>query len=355
MEKIRPSRSQVSVCFVMVLMIVMFMTTGANSTEPTPEEFYKGKTITFIVPYPPGGSFDLTGRVIGPYLQKHTGAAAVVIKNVTGGGGVTGTNHNYTSKPDGLRIGCFPVGVVTAQMFGAPGIKYDMRKFSYVGGAMEMPLVVSVSTTGRFKSLNDLRVGKGVKFGQDNVAGHWSMGAFTTIELLKLDAKVITGFRGGAPIKMALDKGEVDVASTGLAMASVYMQQGAVKPLILLGIKERFPSLPDVPTLREVVATSKLTPEDKQLLDIWDNLPSIFIVAAPPGIPKDRLAFLQNAFKKTIAEPVVIKDFEKMMRSSVIISRTPNELKERYSALLERKAELSALYKEIFKRYTPSL
>jgi tripartite-type tricarboxylate transporter receptor subunit TctC len=354
MEK-RSGRLLVYVCLVMAMLGTAFITANAQPAGPTPVEFYRGKNIEYIVPFPPGGSQDLTARALGPYLQKHTGATAVVIKNVTGGGGIAGVNHNYAAKADGLHIGSFPIGVVTSQLFEDPAIKYDVTKMSIVGGLMEMPLVVCVSTTGRFQSLKDLKAGKGVKFGQDNVSGHWSMGAYTAIDLMGLDAKLITGFRGAAPIKLALDRGEVDATSWEWAAAGLYMAQGTIKPLVVLGVKDRYPLLPDVPTLREVVGTTKIKPQQELLLNLWDKLPAIAIISGPPGIPKERLEFLQEAFKKTIAEPEVIKDLEKMARSRTIISRSARELKERFSALLEREAEIKVMFEELIKRYTKTL
>ena len=71
------------------------------------EGFYEGKTIRFIVPYGPGGGFDVQARLMARYLPKYiAGKPTVIVQNMPGGGGSIGPNYVYNvSKPDGLTIG----------------------------------------------------------------------------------------------------------------------------------------------------------------------------------------------------------------------------------------------------------
>ncbi len=73
------------------------------SAPVSAEEFYKGKTIEFVVGFNPGGGFDMLARVIAPFLERHTGAT-VTVKNIPGGGGTSANNSVFAAKPDGLTI-----------------------------------------------------------------------------------------------------------------------------------------------------------------------------------------------------------------------------------------------------------
>ena len=99
----------------LIVLLAIFLAACGDGGQPSSENasetpkddaasFYKGKNITWIIPYNPGGGYDAYTRVIAPYFEKYTGAT-VVCKNEPGAGSLIGTNKLYQSEPDGLTVG----------------------------------------------------------------------------------------------------------------------------------------------------------------------------------------------------------------------------------------------------------
>jgi len=81
-------------------LIVLISVTTEAAHSASQKEFFKGKVITFIVPYKTGGGYDTWSRMIAPGIKAYTGAN-VVIKNVPGAGSLLGANKLYVSRPNG--------------------------------------------------------------------------------------------------------------------------------------------------------------------------------------------------------------------------------------------------------------
>ena len=110
---------------------------AAVFTEPVEaqSDFYKDKTVRFIVGYSAGGSFDLYTRVIARHFSKHVpGNPTTVVENMTGAGGIIAANHLFNrAKPDGLTIGAWAAPFVLQQIMGNDAVQFDARKFGYLG------------------------------------------------------------------------------------------------------------------------------------------------------------------------------------------------------------------------------
>src|SRR5918997_2843269 len=105
-------------------------------------DFYKGKTVTYIVATAPGGGYDTYGRLVAEYMQKYLPGSTFVVRNMPGAGHLIGANAIYASKPDGLTIGTFNTGLIYNQLIGSEGVKFDMNKMSWPGRAGSEPRVV---------------------------------------------------------------------------------------------------------------------------------------------------------------------------------------------------------------------
>ncbi len=89
-------------------------------------DFFKGKTVTYIVATAPGGGYDTNGRLVAEFMQKHLPGSTFVVQNMPGAGHLIGTNYIYASDPDGLTFGTFNTGLIYGQLAGDPGIKFDL-------------------------------------------------------------------------------------------------------------------------------------------------------------------------------------------------------------------------------------
>jgi len=126
------------ICFIgFVILALLFIEIGVSEIAAQPakaEEFYKGAMIKFIVPYAPGGTYDLWARALAPSLEKHTGAK-VIIENMAGAAGLVGGGYLYSvAKPDGLSMAVLPMpGMILGDLLEFEAAKYELDKFTYIG------------------------------------------------------------------------------------------------------------------------------------------------------------------------------------------------------------------------------
>ena len=120
-------------------------------------EFFKGKTVTYVVATAPGGGYDNYGRLITEYMQKNLPGVTIVVKNMPGAGHLIGANFIYSAKPDGLTIGTFNTGLIYNQLIDRQGVKLDLTKMSWVGKAASDPRVMIQSANNKeIKTYDDL-------------------------------------------------------------------------------------------------------------------------------------------------------------------------------------------------------
>lgn len=134
---------------------------AGTAQAQTGADFFKGKTVTYIVSTTPGGGYDLYGRLIAEYMQKYLPGSTFVVKNVPGAGHIVGANTIYASKPDGLTIGTFVTGLIYNQLIQAEGVKFDLTKMSWVGKAASEPRVFAITTQTPVKTFDEFRNYKG--------------------------------------------------------------------------------------------------------------------------------------------------------------------------------------------------
>ncbi len=115
-----------------------------SAMAQTGAEFFKGKTVTYIVSTSPGGGYDLYGRLVAEFMQRYLPGSTFVVKNLPGAGHLVGANTIYASKPDGLTIGTFNTGLIYNQLIGLDGVKFDLNKMSWIGKAASDPRVFTM-------------------------------------------------------------------------------------------------------------------------------------------------------------------------------------------------------------------
>src|SRR5947209_2638840 len=101
----------------------------------TPEEFYKGKTLSLIIPNAPGGSFDLYARLVTNHLGRFIpGNPSLIAQNMPGAAGMQAANYLYGIAPkDGTVLSVLVPNITLAQILGVRSIAYDTRKFGWIG------------------------------------------------------------------------------------------------------------------------------------------------------------------------------------------------------------------------------
>lgn len=276
------------------------------------EQFYRGKTIEFIVGAAAGGGFDLTARPFLPYLSKYMpGHPNFVVRNMPGAAGIIMTNYLTTAAAkDGTVIGMATSNVPFEPRLKTGGkntVRYDPQKLGWIGTPVREPQVSWVWAASGVKTWEDLKT-KRIRFGATSVTGDNAIFPAIANKLLGLKSEIVTGYQGVGEIFLAIERGELEANNTAYSNLEIskadWLRDGKIKVVMQFGL-ERLPALKDVPTIMELVKN----PDDLTMLRFFllkfEMHRPIF---APPGIPAERLEALRTAFDKAVADPGFIAD-----------------------------------------------
>ena len=293
--------------------VLVFATTTAAKAQQSVTDFYRGKTITYNLAVPDGASWGLYARTFIEHLRKHIpGNPNVILQVMPGGGGVAAGNHIFNvAAKDGTVIG---TPLSTAMVFAAtdPGqVMYDPRKFSWIGSMAVVQDVITVWHTAPAKTLDDAKrielimgaTGKGSNSFQDVALAN---------NLLGTKFKPVRGYKGGAEINIAIERGEVHGRSTTWdswpGSHPDWLRDKKLIHLVQLGPRKLPEIGDDVPLFRDLVSG-----EQQAIVDfIGVSLAMGRAVYAPPGMPKDRLEALRAAFLDTMKDPAYIAQAKKL-------------------------------------------
>lgn len=279
------------------------------------QSFYKGKTITYIVPQPPGGSYDAALQPAIPIVEKELGVKInpVYIKQGTS---IVGQDRIATANPDGLTIGTMSVSADLAVLLeGQDLLNFDLTKQSLIAGNLLSPEVIVACKGSPFKTIQDVITSK-TPFKVINT------GQGPGFELVKVlfnayDAPVqsLSGYEDSASQTAGCLRGDAPLAlQTVAALTPDDFKKGLVHGLVQTTVQPQssdyYPYLKDTPTLDDLLKSDPPTnATGKKVLDLigvqYGTEGLGVIVAGPPGIPADRLSVLQAAFKKAYTDPSV--------------------------------------------------
>lgn len=295
--------------FWVVMTILLTGTTGCTGSN-SDLDFFRGKTVTIIVPYGAGGGLDVYARTIAPFLQKYLPGTKVEVQNVTENGGLKGKNQIFAAQPDGLTLGFTPIsGALLAEWGGKPGVQYKTADFSYIGRINAEPHVMVVSPKSGFTNMAGLAKAKKIRMGFTGVGSDDYYVALITANLLGYQVEARTDFLSANDADFACVKGEVDAVLFSNSNVRPQIDAQTVLPLVSFS-DARLDTLPNVPTIFEVI------PADKQKL--MQALVQIYaldrIVIAPPNMPTGRLKVLRDALDKVMADPEFQQNMIKVQR-----------------------------------------
>lgn len=279
---------------------------AAPAWAADPADFYKGKTVTYIVATSAGGGYDSYGRLVADFMQKYLPGSTFVVKNMPGAGHLIGANAIYASKPDGLTIGTFNTGLIYSQMIGREGVKFDLTRMSWIGKAASEPRAFVISAKSPIKSYKDLQESKQtVNFAAAGVGSASYVETTILIDALKLPVKMIAGYSGNEDM-MAMRRGEVVGIIGSRSSFEEFVKNGYGRFIAQIGGKDK-----DVPQFSSLVTS----PDGKALVALIESQGEIArLTAGPPNIPKDRLEALRTAYKKALEDKDLQARAEKLGR-----------------------------------------
>jgi tripartite-type tricarboxylate transporter receptor subunit TctC len=258
-------------------------------------DFYAGKTISYIVATDPGGGYDAYARLIGKYMQDYISADNIVIKNTPGAGHLVGANTLNRSRPNGLTMGTFNMGLIYGQILGKVGMQFDLRDLEYVGKAAGEPRSIVVSKNCAVQNVEQLMAAEEpVKFGSAGLgSASWS-DMMLLADALDLKVEIVPGFEGNEG-EMSMMRGEICAIFGSTSSFQTFVDSGYGHLILTVG-----GNIDGVPNALDVVKTDK----GRKLVAIIDALAQLGrVTAAPPGTPPERLQQLRNAFRQALENP----------------------------------------------------
>jgi tripartite-type tricarboxylate transporter receptor subunit TctC len=276
-------------------------------------DFYRGRQISWILSADAGGGYSAYARSFAPYFSKHIpGAPAIVVQNMPGGGGLRAMNYLYSVAPgDGTTLGLVHSSVPFAPLYGIKGAKFDPRRMHWIGSLATSRGICVAWHTANIASWEDL-------LEKEFVVGGSGMGSqMETIpamlnKLFHTRIKVISGYRGGNEIYLAMERGEVQGRCGGLvssinATRPDWFAQGKVTVPIQVALA-RHPQFPDRPAVMEFARDERT----RQILQfILAPAEMDRPILSPPGVSPERIAALRTAFHLAMADPGFIAEAQR--------------------------------------------
>ena len=286
---------------------------AAPCTASAQTPFYQGKTLSLIVGYSPGGTYDLTTRLVSRHIGKHiAGDPATNVQNLPGAGGTRAVLHLYSVAPqDGTVVGMVKRSYATDPIFN-PGQNYDPARLQPIGSTSTETSIVATWHTSKASTFEDT-------FKTEMTAGT-TAATDGTVRFARLvrrmtpaKLKIVAGYPGGNDITMAMERGEVD-SRFGWSWGSVksrakdWLDHKKINIILQMGITKAT-DLPDVPFIMDFAKTDI----DRQALELV-FAPTAFAwpIVAGPGVPAPRIAELRKAFDATMKDANFIAEADRL-------------------------------------------
>ncbi len=282
------------------------LSVGPSAAQNPIEAFYKGKTLTLAIGFSAGGEYDLHARLVARFIGKHIpGNPSVVPTQMTGAGTITLANYMAAVAPkDGTYLGVISNGLPAAQAIGTAGLKFDARQFHWLGALGPTIETQAIWHTVGVTTLDEARK-------KEVVVGSTGKGSGTFImptvmnELFGTKFKIITGYRGGSDVNVAMERGEVGSRNNS------WTSWKSTKPHWLAEKKIHIVAWagPETKELAHLPHLSKIAKDDADRQVVEVVFSGSYLgrpILTTPGVPAERVKALRDAFDATMKDPEFI-------------------------------------------------
>lgn len=275
------------------------------------DDFYKGKTVSFIIATASGGGYDTYSRLLARHLGRHIpGQPAVVPQNMPGAAGIRAANHLYSAAAkDGTAIGMLDQATHLDQVLGTAGLAADANRFNWIGRILSNSAVLYAWHRAKVKRIEDALTNELVV----STSGAASRLNWTVLNnVVGTRFKIITGYQGSSDSRLAMIRGEVEALSQPWPVLKVEGEQlirdRQINLLLQTGT-DKHPELAHVPRMIDLAKTD----EDRTLLTLFSSPSTIGrSIAAPPDVPAERVKVLRDAFNAAIRDPALIEEAKRL-------------------------------------------
>ncbi len=281
------------------LVVVCWGAAATLSAPPADAQTYPDRTITLIVPFAAGGASDVSSRIMGESMSKTLGQT-IIVENVAGAGGATGSVRGKNAKPDGYTIGFGHMGTHAAAKVTTPKLPYDPRTdFDYLGIHLVTPNLMVARKDFPASTLQEFikyakEKGPELKMAHNGAGSLSHLTCLRFFQIINVQPTYVT-YRGYGQTINDIMASKVDGTCELMASAQSHVSSGAVKGYGIADDK-RWPALPNIPTAKE-----EGVPEFK--IESWLGL------YVPKGLPEPVMTKLREAYDKALEDPEVAQKF----------------------------------------------
>jgi tripartite-type tricarboxylate transporter receptor subunit TctC len=287
---------------------------SAGAAQDAVADFYKGKQVSIMVGFTPGGSSSLYAQALGRHMGRYLpGSPSFIVQHVPGAGGLVLANNIYNTVPrDGSAFAITGRTAAIEPLLGNANAKFDGRRFSWIGTANVEYTTCTMWHTARVKTLADALTAEAIVGGSGADATEVVFPKAAN-KLVGTKFKIVLGYPGSTELLLAMERGETEgfcgIGWTFLKLRKAdWLREKKVNILYQMSMTKH-PELPDVPAIIDYAKT----PEDRKVFEFLfapQEMGRPFF--APPGLPADRLAALRRAFEQTLKDPAFLADADKM-------------------------------------------
>lgn len=292
--------------FIVVFLVTFFIRAQEVSAAP----YFQGKVITIIVGFSPGGGYDRLSRLLAKHLPKYIqGNPTVIVQNMPGASSILATNYLYkVAKPDGFTIGTFERGLPLVQLLKVEGVKFDLRKFGWIGSMAVEATIMALRSDLPFKNFNDVLQAKSpIMLGRTGPGDNTAQLAFLLQEFAGLKMTLIS-YPSSPEIMLAIERKELDGRGGSYSALKPDIERGLVRPFIRSRVVER--GIENLPVDEDVIKD----PKGKTIMALRSSSEQVgrpYVV--PPGTPAPVMKILQDAFAKVATDPQLQEEAKKIM------------------------------------------
>jgi len=275
------------------------------------ENFYKGKRISLLIGVGPGGEYDTTARLVGRHIGKYIpGKPTIIAQNMSGASGAVMANHLFVQAPkDGSYLGALNNGLPLRQVMRDPGVQFDITQFNWIGAPAATVLALFTWHTSGIKTIADAK-------NREVIIGTSTRGSIHYIicavlqEFTGANFKMVTGYKTGTDIDLALERGEIEGRVKSWSSVKVtephWIAENKISVLVQTGAKA--PDLPQVPSLEELARND----EERQLVRLLGSAEAVGRpIVTTPNVPALRVDALRTAFDQAMKDSAFLDEAQK--------------------------------------------
>jgi tripartite-type tricarboxylate transporter receptor subunit TctC len=288
-----------------------------------------GKQVRWLVPFPPGGGYDLYSRLLEPFYERRTGAE-IIIENTPGAGGIISANKLRQSSPDGLTLGILNApGLLIAALTGTANVPNPAHDFTILGRLVRNQAVWVTAANSPFRRLEDVLAEsqrRPIVFGISEVGSTTFINVAVATHLLGINTAFIAGFAGSRETSLAVMRGEVDLAAFTFESILDRLESQDLRALLQISAQpiSAHAALNEVSVLcgaqgiaarraGELGRDRQQTEEDATALTRLTG--AGLLVAAPPNLEGDLFRCLEQSLYEVLSEPELQATAAKANRS----------------------------------------